>query len=332
MIYQDLRVVDLTRGIAGAYCAKLLTDLGADVVFAEPVEGPLFTYLRTSQRQATDAIRWIEAADLALVGEPGTVAAGEPLVTVSITPVGHGGPDDGLELTEEVLQARCGSLSAHGHADRTPLTVGGCVGEYVTGAFAALGALTAWRRASRTGMAEQVDVSMLEAMQLTFVTVPTLMSRFPGGRLGTQRWVMIPGNEPTADDRYVGITTVTTAQWHALCRTMGRDDLVDDDELTTMLGRGRRAGEVNDILQAWTRAHTAAEVVEQCAAARVPAAVVGNGAELPAVEQLAGRDVFVHQPGAHWIRPRAPYRFHGVADRELTEIEPAHDPWSVRAA
>jgi crotonobetainyl-CoA:carnitine CoA-transferase CaiB-like acyl-CoA transferase len=113
---------------------------------------------------------------------------------------------------------------------------------------------------------------------------------------------------------------------------MGRDDLVDDDELTTMLGRGRRAGEVNDILQAWTRAHTAAEVVEQCAAARVPAAVVGNGAELPAVEQLAGRDVFVHQPGAQWIRPRAPFRFHGVADRELTETEPARDPWSVRAA
>ena len=109
-----------------------------------------------------------------------------------------------------MLQARSGSLSAHGHADRPPLTVGGNLGEYVTGAFAALGAATAWWRASRTGIAEHVDVSMLEAMQLTFVTVPTVMSRFPGGRLATQRWVMIPGNEPTADGRFVGITTVTT--------------------------------------------------------------------------------------------------------------------------
>ena len=41
----------------------------------------------------------------------------------------------------------------------------------------------------------------------------------------TARWVMIPGNEPTADGRYVGITTVTTQQWLALCRVMGRDDL-----------------------------------------------------------------------------------------------------------
>ena len=107
-----------------------------------------------------------------IVGEPG-VAAGSRCrsVTVSITPLGHGGPDDGLDLTDEVLQARSGSLSSHGHTDRPPLTVGGQLGEYVTGAFAALGAATAWRRASRTGVAEIVDVSMLEAIQMTFVTI-----------------------------------------------------------------------------------------------------------------------------------------------------------------
>ena len=89
-------------------------------------------------------------------------------MTVSITAVGHGGPDDGLECTEEVLQARSGSLANHGHADLPPLTVAGNLGEYVTGAFAALGAVTAWWRASRTGVAETVDVSMLEALQMTF--------------------------------------------------------------------------------------------------------------------------------------------------------------------
>ena len=47
MIYDGLRVVDCSKGIAGAYCSKLLTDLGADVVFANPVADPLFTYLRT---------------------------------------------------------------------------------------------------------------------------------------------------------------------------------------------------------------------------------------------------------------------------------------------
>ena len=60
---------------------------------------------------------------------------------MSITALGHGGPDDGLDLPEEVLQARSGSLSAHGHMNLPPLTVGGRLGEYIVGAFAALGAV-----------------------------------------------------------------------------------------------------------------------------------------------------------------------------------------------
>jgi crotonobetainyl-CoA:carnitine CoA-transferase CaiB-like acyl-CoA transferase len=318
MIYDDLHVVDCTTGIPGAYCAKLLTDLGADVVFAGEVDDPLFTYLRTSQRHATDIAPWLRTADIVLVNEPGRAPDhSNPLVTLSITALGHGGPDDGLELTEEVLQARSGSLSAHGHARLPPLTVGGRIGEFIVGAFAALGATTAWWRASRTGTPETVDASMLEAIQLTYVTVPTLMSRFPGGRQVAFRWVMIPGNEPTGDGRYVGITTVTREQWQALARLAGRPDLADDEQVGTMIGRFVRADEVVPALHAWTSAHTAEEIVDACVAARVPAAIVGNGAELPRNVQLAAREVFVQQPGESWIRPRAPFRFHGCGERAL---------------
>ena len=317
MIYDDVHVVDLTHGIAGAYCAKLLTDLGADVVFADAVDDPLFTYLRTSQRHAADVAPWLEAADIVIVGEPGHAPGVAPLVTTSITPLGHGGPDDGMVLTDEVLQARSGSLAGHGHGNRPPLPVGGRLGEFVTGAYAALGTATAWRRASRTGAPEVVDVSMLEAIQMTFVTTPTLMARFPGGRLGSFRWVMIPGNEPTSDGRFVGITTVTEQQWKSLARVIGRDDMAEDPELGTMIGRFRRAQEVNGALRAWTGAHTAEEVVAACVDARVPATIVGNGAELPRFDHVMARDVLVPQPGEAWVRPRAPFRFHGVPDREL---------------
>lgn len=331
MIYEGLRVLDLTDGIAGAYGAKLLADLGADVVFTRPVADPLFTYLRTSQRYASEPTAWLDGADIVLVGEPGRAPGGDPLVTVSITSVGHGGPDDGLDLPEAVLQARSGSLSNHGHAHLAPLTVGGRLGEYVTGAFAALGAATAWARASRTCVAEHVDVSMLEAMQMTFVTTPTVMARFPGGRMTAFRWVMLPGNEPTGDDRYVGITTVTAQQWLALCGVVGRPDLQSDDELTTMIGRFVRADEVNAIVRGWTGAHAAEEIVDACVAARVPAVIVGNGAELPRNPQLAARDVFVRQPGETWIRPRAPFRFHGVGDRVLEAPGDARRPWPARS-
>jgi crotonobetainyl-CoA:carnitine CoA-transferase CaiB-like acyl-CoA transferase len=362
VIYDDLRVLDLSGGLACAYAAKLLTDLGAEVAHWEPPggdplrredpHGALYAYLRTSQRSfGGDPVPWLAGADVVLLSDPSPVGldaavvtslrdraragaararAAGPLVVVEISALGHGGPDDGLDLPEPVLQARSGALSGHGHPGRTPLTVGGRVGEYVAGAFAALGAATAWRRAVRTGRAELVDVSKLEAMQLTMLTVPTLMAHFPGGRGSSFRFVMIPGNEPTADGRYVGITTVTAAQWRALLHAMGRDDLSDDEELTTMLGRFMRAAEVNTLLHDWTGAHTAEEIEAACSAVRVPVALVGNGELLPQFEQLRSRDVFVQQPGAGFVRPRAPFRFHHVADRPL---EPAPEvPASTASA
>ena len=74
---------------------------------------------------------------------------------------------------------------------------------------------------------------------------------------------------------------------------------------------------MNDALRGWTGAHTADEVVAACVEARVPATIVGNGAELPRFEHVIEREVLVRQPGESWIRPRAPFRFHGVPDREL---------------
>ena len=109
---------------------------------------------------------------------------------------------------------------------------------------------------------------------------------------------MIPGNEPTGDDRYVGITTVTEAAVAVRSRdVIGRDDMADDEELGTMIGRFKRAKEVNDALRGWTGAHTAEEVVDACVEARVPATIVGNGAELPRFDHVIERDVLVPQPG-----------------------------------
>lgn len=345
MIYDGLRVVDLSTGIAGGYCSKLLTDLGADVVKVEPVggdplrtysasgsvgkdgdpDGVLFRYLHTSQRSVLfddRALERVRTADLVIESfRPGEAEAmgivGVAPVTVSISPFGRGGPDSELMLPEEVLQARSGSLSNHGHMDRAPLTIGGRTGEYVAGACAALGAVTAWWRASRTGEPEHVDVSMLEAMQLTMVTMPTLLARFPGGRKVSFRWVMLPGNEPTRDAHYVGITAFTKTNWLSLLHLVGRDDLADDEQLASMLGRFLRAREVNEMVRAWTMQFDADEVVERCAAARIPAAKLGNGQLLPEFDQLVGREVFVEQPGAGFVRPRAPFRFSAWPELEL---------------
>ena len=89
--------------------------------------------------------------------------------------------------------------------------------------------------------------------------------------------------------------------------------MADDRELgTDVRPKFLRADEVNPALNAWTTAHTAEEVVAACVEARIPAAIVGNGAELSRFDHLQERNVFVAQPGESWIRPRSPFRFHGV--------------------
>src|SRR5262249_25024940 len=73
------------------------------------------------------------------------------------------------------------------------------------------------------------------------------------------------------------------------------------------------------------------EVEAACVEARIPAAIVGNGKELPLNPQLRAREVFVQQPDEQWTRPRAPFRFHGVKDRKLAPPSAATDAWSPRA-
>ncbi len=304
------------------------TDLGADVVFTTPITDPLFTYLRTSQHHTPDPTPWLDAADIVLVGEPGVVDGTVPLVTVSVTPLGHGGPDDGLDLPEEVLQARSGSLSAHGHTGRPPLTVGGNLGEYVTGAFAALGAATAWWRASRTGIAEtrrRFDARSDAADVRHGPDRDDALPRRPAddAALGDDPGQRAHRRRALRRDHDRHRRAVARALPADGPRRPHRRRRAHDDDGSR---QARRRGE-RDPAHLDARAHRRRGRRARVSTARVPATIVGNGAELPRFEQLAARDVFVRQPGEDWIRPRAPFRFHGVADRELVAVDEAGPPW-----
>ena len=265
-------VLNVSTGLSGAYCAKLLTDLGAETIFLnEPhkIGGEQLTaYLRTSQFAAD---RPPDGADIVI--DDRLDRDWKAPVVVRVTPLGGGGPDSDLDLPESVLQARSGSMAGHGHARLPPLRVGGRLGEWTSGAYAALGAVTAWHRRS-PGETEVVDVSMLEAMQLTLLAAPTLSATFPGGRRHGRGLIMLPSIHPCADG-WVGLSTFSPQQWLALLGVVGRDDLAEDVELFMPIARERRRDEVVGFIEAFTSVRSVDDVVAAFVAVRVPAVGVG---------------------------------------------------------
>jgi len=318
------RVVDLTAGIAGAYATKLLADAGAEVVLVEPPgghplrrwsasgsptgdAGPLFRFLSAGKGSvlADGAADVMAAADLAVVGDEVPDGLGADTTVVSITPYGRTGPWAGRPATDFVIQAESGSIAFRGRRDQPPVAAGGRLGEWVTGAYAAVAALAATP-------GEQVDVSELETMTLAGSLFLDLMASLLGVEpMGPARTLEVPSIEPTLDG-WVGFNTNTRQQFDDFLVLIERPDLLDDPDWPSVATRLARLEEWNAIVHPWTTRHTTAEIVERAAAMRIPVAPVMSGRGVAEVDHFVERGVFVDDATGTFKAPRSPYALDGV--------------------
>jgi crotonobetainyl-CoA:carnitine CoA-transferase CaiB-like acyl-CoA transferase len=338
-----LRVVELATDVAGPYATKLLADAGADVVKVEPEGGDpcrrwtasgaalapgeagvLFEFLNTSKRSvvaSAERLRELVAWADVVVESTGavdwpTVGAWSPRASlVSVSWFGRAGPWKDRAATEFTVQAWAGGTALRGTVDRPPLSAGGRLGEWLTGGYAAIGALAAVTAARRTGRGRHVDVSMLEATHLSMAPFATVVASFGGTQAG--RTVEIPSIEPAADG-WVGFCTITNQQWRDFLVLIERGDLAGDAELAHYFTRNERRAEVYAMIHAWTRRHRIAEIVERASQLRIPVAAIGNGETVPAFEQFRTRGVFVAAPRGDVHQPRPPYRLQRGTLRPFT--------------
>jgi crotonobetainyl-CoA:carnitine CoA-transferase CaiB-like acyl-CoA transferase len=331
----DLRVLDLTDNVAGAYCTKLLVDAGAEVVKIEKAGGDplrrrpgLFAYLCAGKAIAGGPpATWLDWADVIVQTEPRVT--GDRVVT--ITPFGTTGPWAGRPASEFTLQALCGSMGFRGFPDGPPVAVGGELGSYAAGTFAAVAVL-----ASLSRPAAHYDVSMLEAMVLTMQGYEWLHASLMG-LTRFNRSIEVPSIEP-AKDGWVGMTMVTGQQWQDFAAMVGQPKLAEDPDLCNQLGRWPRRQEVYDLIHPWLADRTVAEVVETASLYRVPMAPLGNGATVRSMDHFAERGVFVENP-AGFEQPRPPWLMSGCAPAPLRPCDtPAvhgpsrGEPTSMRSA
>ena len=357
--YQGVRVLDLSSGIAGGYCTKLLADLGCDVIKIEspagdPLrrwsasgsvgtdgdpDGALFRYLHTSKRSIMADARAdggrATILDLvrgaAIVVEnwlPGTAEAWgygiddlrsvKPSIgLVSMSAFGRGGPMSQRPANEFTIQGWSGSMSTRGTVERPPLQAGGSSGEWATGTFAALGALTFLRQAMASGRGEHLDVSMLEATMLTHTTYSSVFGSYVGQRgVANVRTIELPSIEPALDG-WVGFCTVSGQQFVDFAIMIGHPEWADDPGWTLQNARQGKHAEFRSAVAEWTTKRKVAEIVEEASLWRIPVAPIGEGATIPDFEQFVHRKSFVANPRGHFLQPAPPYRFSGTGCRSF---------------
>jgi crotonobetainyl-CoA:carnitine CoA-transferase CaiB-like acyl-CoA transferase len=334
----DVRVVEISDRIAGSYCGKLLVDAGADVRKIEPPQGdwlrrfsasgsavpagtdsPLFGYLNAGKRSVTssavDLRSELAGADIIVVTatrsqaaqlgiDPQQLLAEFPrAVIVTISDFGWTGRYADRAASEFTLQAWSGLTGFRGDPAGPPIAIGGDLGEYMGGVFAAFGALAVRRRVEQGGPGEHLDLSMLEAI--------TLMQS--GEWLHSQllqappvlRTIEVPSIEP-AKDGYVGITMVTGQQWLDFAAMVDCAELTEIPQLSFQIGRWQYRDFIRERIRPWLAERTVDEVVELGQLFRLPIAALGNGATIRDTAYARERGAFVQNP-AGFHQPRTPW-------------------------
>ena len=192
---------------------------------------------------------------------------------VRISNFGQHGPFRDRDATPLTMQAISGWISAR-DPDRPPVQAGARIAEYVAGAYAALGALTALRIAP-TGQVTEVDVSELEAL-LSTLPYPMLMSermRALGLPTNVRQSPML--GVVRAADGWVGINCLTGQHWLDVCAMLGLPEY-GEQQFAIMMGGPERA-EFYAAAQPWLDERTVADIVELSQALRIPAAPVADG-------------------------------------------------------
>ena len=334
-------VVDLSSGIAGNYCTKLLADGGADVIKVEAPQGDplrrwsasgaeipasgdgaLFHFLAGGKRSviaepdllerllgSADAVVWSPESDVS----PRDLHHRYPhLVVTAITPFGLDGPWHDRPATEFTLQAWSGGAIGigRGSQDRAPVHVGGQVGEWVTGAYAAAMTQAFRMRALRDGHGELIDVSALEAQILCLTYYPVTYFETLGRPWRTERRPTVPGVAEAADG-LVALGCGTAQQWHDLCAMSGHEEWIDEDTTLTITEQANLHAEE---LYAWLRDQNVDDVRDLASAFRIPNSPVGNGANVTEMDHFVERGAFVRNPHG-FIQPAHPYRIGGVSLR-----------------
>jgi CoA:oxalate CoA-transferase len=339
--YEGLRVVDLSQGVAGPYCAMLLGLQGADVIKIEPLEGDWSRQLMPAYGDNTAfsvaanigkrAIaldikhaagkeivgRLVAYADVFLQGfRPGVIERlgfgydrlGEiypDLIYVSVSGFGQRGPLRDKPAMDPVLQAFTGFMAENHGPDGTPHRTPNIVNDMATALYAQQAVAAALFARRDDGRGRHIEVSLMEAA--ANLQAVRLMS---GYRDGPFKVSMVPNGVFETKDGWIQIVVIRDSDFKELCKALGRSELADDPNFSTAAARLANGRELERRIGEAVRTKDNAYWREKLTTAAVQNEVVQDYRQFvdhPHVKET-GLISWLAQPGSEtpWAVPNVP--------------------------
>jgi crotonobetainyl-CoA:carnitine CoA-transferase CaiB-like acyl-CoA transferase len=327
---EGVRVLDLSRVLAGPYATMMLADLGADVLKVEHPErgddtrhwGPPFAdgesaYFLSINRnkrsmgvdlkdpEGLEKVKKLAASADVLIenmrrgaleklglGYEGLREVNPGLVYCSVTGFGPG-EDEERPGYDFLVQARGGIMGITGFPDSEPTKVGVAIADMVCGLQAAMAVLAALHRRGVTGEGARIEVPLFES-QLSWLANRAqeyLVSGEETGRMGNAHPSIVPYQTFDASDKKIALAVGNDAQFEKLCRALGREELASDERFARNPDRVVNREELVAILQEEFSRKTADEWVEEVRGAGVPVGPVNTLADVFSDMHVLSSDV-----------------------------------------
>lgn len=325
-----LRILDLSRVLAGPFCTMLLADHGADVIKVEPqggdetrhygppfIDGESVYYMGLNRNKRSIVLdlsspdgqevvrRLVQTSDVLVENfKTGTLerwglgyeelrSLNPRLIQCSISGYGRTGPYAGVAGYDAALQAMGGLMSVNGEAGGQPLKVGIAVADLTTGLFANQAILLALQNRHATGLGQRVEVSLLESV--VALIHPHNVNYLNTGAIpkphGNSHPMISPYDLVETADRPIYLPSGNDGQMKRLAEVIGRPELAQDPRFRTNPDRVANRVALLAILSEAFRQQPAAYWCKLLWEHAVPAGPVNNLAEVFADPQVAHREM-----------------------------------------
>lgn len=333
---EGIKVLELSRTLAGPLAGQLLGDLGAEIIKVEqpgsgdesrsfmPPEwdGESCYYLSTNRNKRSITVNLKDPKGLELVREiaadsdvlienfrTGTAEKlgvgyealkeiNPRLVYLSISGFGRTGPERFRAGYDLLLQGYGGLMGTTGEAGRTPVKAGPSIVDISTGLLGAFGVLAALMARDKTGAGQYVDCSLLDGqvMMLNHFATGYYATGKSPERLGTEHQTLVPYQAFKSEDKYFLLAVGNDGLWRKMCKSLEWTDLLEDQRFVTNKLRVQYRKELIPVLAERFLAMESESIFEKMDAVGIPCGPINSVEEAITSPQAIAREMMIEVP------------------------------------